>query len=43
MTKYQPQVWEMLPDPRAFARERLLGGVTYILMHDSPVPLLMAR
>jgi nucleotide-binding universal stress UspA family protein len=24
-------------------RERLLGGVTYILMHDSPVPLLMAH
>jgi nucleotide-binding universal stress UspA family protein len=24
-------------------RERLLGGVTYELMHDSPVPLLMAH
>jgi nucleotide-binding universal stress UspA family protein len=24
-------------------RERLLGGVTYNLMHDSPVPLLMAH
>jgi nucleotide-binding universal stress UspA family protein len=24
-------------------RERLIGGVTYGLMHDSPVPLLMAH
>jgi nucleotide-binding universal stress UspA family protein len=24
-------------------RERLLGGVTYNLMHESPVPLLMAH
>ena len=24
-------------------RERLLGGVTYELMHDAPVPLLMAH
>ncbi len=24
-------------------RERLLGGVTYVLMHDSPVPLLIAH
>jgi nucleotide-binding universal stress UspA family protein len=24
-------------------RERLLGGVTYDLIHDSPVPLLMAH
>ena len=24
-------------------RERLLGGVTYDLMHESPVPLLMAH
>jgi nucleotide-binding universal stress UspA family protein len=24
-------------------RERLLGGVTYDLMHDAPVPLLMAH
>jgi nucleotide-binding universal stress UspA family protein len=24
-------------------RERLLGGVTYEVMHDSPVPLLMAH
>jgi nucleotide-binding universal stress UspA family protein len=23
--------------------ERLLGGVTYNLMHESPVPLLMAH
>jgi len=24
-------------------RERLLGGVTYDLMHESPIPLLMAH
>ena len=24
-------------------RERLLGGVTYSLMHEAPVPLLMAH
>jgi nucleotide-binding universal stress UspA family protein len=24
-------------------RERLLGGVTYNLMHEAPVPLLMAH
>jgi nucleotide-binding universal stress UspA family protein len=24
-------------------RERLLGGVTYSLMHEAPLPLLMAH
>ena len=24
-------------------RERLLGGVTYNLMHEAPIPLLMAH
>ena len=24
-------------------RERLLGGVTYSLMHEAPIPLLMAH